>query len=710
MPDKDNAKKRIEKLTREINKFRYEYHVLDKPDVTDEVYDSLTKELKELEERYPDLRLPDSPIGRIGGKPLDKFKKVRHRVRQWSFDDVFDFSELKKWEEKIKRLIQKEYKLQTINYKLEYVCELKIDGLKVILNYEGGRFVIGATRGNGIIGEEVTENLKTIESVPLNLFYDISCVVVGECWMSKEELARINKARGDKGEALFANSRNAAAGSIRQMDPRIAASRRLEVFAYDVDYIEFPISNFQFPTKFQMPKNQMEELRLLNDLGFRVNEHSKLCGSIEEVEQYYQEWKSRKDNEAYGIDGVVIKINAIELQQALGYTGKSPRWGVAYKFPAERVTTVVEDIKVQVGRTGALTPVAVLCPVQVAGSTVSRATLHNEDEIKRLDIRIGDTVVIQKAGDVIPEVVEVLKNLRTGAEKFFYMPRKCPICGGEVQRREGEAATYCLNKKCFAIEREKIIHFVSRKGFDIEGMGEKITEQLIQEGLIASPADIFELKQGDLEPLERFAEKSAGNLVQAIEQSKVIPLEKLLYALGIRHVGEGTAVLVTRNVEFKNKELRSKNNGYLTGITDALELFSQMRKENWLSIKGIGEKSAESMVEWFRDEQNRAMLKKMGSLGVRVLLPEQEKGKLKLEGKTFVITGELKAFTRDEATDMIRKEGGSVSSSVSRKTDYVIAGQNPGSKYDRAVELGIKIIDEKEFRKIIGEERSKNKE
>lgn len=690
MLDKTQAQKRIERLTCEINKLRYDYHVLDKPNETDEVYDSLTKELKELEEKYPDLRLSESPIGRIGGKPLDKFKKISHRARQWSFDDVFSFDELKKWEEKIKRLLQKNHQLALIeNYKLEYVCELKIDGLKVILTYENGGLVTGATRGDGVIGENVTENLKTIESIPLYLRQEVSCVAIGECWISKEELTRINKNRKAKKGAPFANSRNVAAGSIRQLNPRVAASRRLEVFAYDIDYIEFPT-----------PKTQIEELKLLEKLGFRVNDHGRLCGSIEEIETYYQEWMRKKDKESYGIDGVVIKINSVELQNILGYTGKSPRWGVAYKFPAERATTIVEDIKVQIGRTGALTPVAILRPVKVAGSVVSRATLHNEDEIKRLDLRIGDTAVIHKAGDVIPEIVETLKNLRGGEERSFHMPKNCPICGGLVERKRGEAVAYCLNKKCFAIEREKIIHFVSKKGFDIEGMGKKITEQLIQEGLITNPSDIFELKKGDIESLERFAEKSADNLIQSIKKSKSISLEKFLYALGIRHVGEGATVLIARS---KKKELRSKNKEEATNIAHVLKIFSCTKREDWLEIKGIGEKSAESLVEWFEDKNNLEMLETMEALGVKIALSEDRFTELKLAGKTFVLTGELETFTRDEVIDMIRKEGGDISSAVSRKSDYIVVGKNPGSKYRKAQKLKIKIISEKEFANMIKE-------
>jgi len=699
----------MEKLAAEISKRRYEYHVLDKPDVTDEVYDSLTAELRELEEKYPDLKAPDSPTQRIGGKPLSKFKKVRHQIRQWSFDDVFSFEELKKWEEKVKRMVEKSVAAKPLQRsarsdlaatdatEMEYVCEIKIDGLKIILTYEDGILVQAATRGDGAVGEDVTSNIKTIYSVPLKLNYPVDCVVVGECWLSKKELERINKQRKGKGEAQFANSRNAAAGSIRQLDPKVAAARKLDSFIYDLDYLEIqPATSPPAPLLIKergvvkMPETQMEELDLLKKLGFKVNEYHKLCKNVEEIQKFYEEWTDKKTKEDYGIDGVVIKINSRAIQEALGYTGKSPRWGVAYKFPAEKATTIVEDIKVQVGRTGALTPVAYLRPVLVDGSNVSRATLHNEDEIKRLDIKIGDTIVIRKAGDVIPEVVEVIKNLRTGKEKKFRMPKSCPICGGQVARRPGEAATYCLNKKCFAIEKEHIIHFVSRKGFDIEGLGEKIVEQLLGEGLISNVADIFELKKGDLEPLERFAEKSADNLIASIEKSKKIELPKFLFALGIRHSGEETAVLIARNL------------GKLGSLGDIIGELPKISVEKWMSIKGIGEKSGESLVEWFNNKENLNILRKMEKLGVRITISDTkyQTQDTKLKGMIFVLTGELKSFTRDEAKDMIRKAGGDVSSSVSKNTDYVVVGENPGSKYQKAKELGVKTIDEEEFIKL----------
>jgi DNA ligase (NAD+) len=716
--DKNEAKNRIKKLTEEINKCRYRYHVLDDPKITDEIYDSLARELGELEHQFPELKSPDSPIGRIGGKPLDKFQKVRHRVRQWSLDDAFSFEELKAWEEKIIRMAEKS---KVKSQKLDYCAEIKIDGLKMILTYEKGKFIRGATRGDGIIGEDVTENIKTINSIPLELKYPVDCVVVGECWLSKHELKRINEARKKRNEPEFANSRNAAAGSIRQLDPKIAASRKLDSFIYDLDYLDFSQSSAfalladarnsskpSFSEKgLKIPQTQIEELELLKKLGFKVNEHHKYCQTITEVEKFFQSWEWKRNNQEYGIDGVVVKVNSNDLQKALGYTGKSPRWAIAYKFIPEKVTTIVEDIKVQVGRTGALTPVAHLRPVRVAGSVVSRATLHNFDEVRRLDVRIGDTIVIHKAGDVIPEVVQVLKNLRSGKEKIFHMPKTCPMCGGPVKRevvntKKGEsAAHYCLNKKCFAVEKENIIHFVSKKGFDIEGLGEKIVEQLMNEGLVSNKADIFELTKGDLEPLERFAEKSAENIILSIENSKKIEFEKFLYALGIRYVGEETAVLIARNLREITNSIRQPADK-IQNLGSIISIFPKINIEQWMNIKGIGDKAAGSLVSWFGSKDNIKLLERMEKLGVEIVIPKKlQTTNYKLGGMTFVLTGELKNFTRDEAKDIIRKRGGDISSTVSKNTDYVVAGENPGSKYNKAKELGVKIIKEEEFKRLI---------
>jgi len=708
--DKIQAQNRIEKLRKEIDDLRYRYHVLDQPDVTDVVYDSLTKELRQLEDQFPEFFSPTSPTQRVGGTAVKGFKKVRHANRQWSFNDVFSYEELKAWDEKVKRMLEKsEFKDET----LEYCCEMKIDGLKIILTYENGKLIQGATRGDGVIGEDITHNIKTIQSVPLELNEKVSAVVVGECWLSKTELERLNIEREKNGEVIFANTRNAAAGAVRQLDPKIASKRKLDSFIYDIDQLNV-----------DLPATQIEELAHLKKLGFKVNFDHKLCKSVDEIQEFYESWIEKKNEQDYEIDGIVIKINSRKLQDALGYTGKSPRWGIAYKFPAVQVTTVVEDIKVQVGRTGALTPVAHLRPVLVAGSVVSRATLHNEDEINRLDVRIGDTVVIHKAGDVIPEVVSVVKGLRTGKEKTFKMPDFCPICGGKVERQAAagnrlistdkkktqrlssssqkqdfSVAHYCTNPKCFAVEMGQLVHFVSRKGFDIVGFGESIVERLMTEGIVSNFADIFDLKVGDLQPLERFAERSAEKLIESIEKSKTISLEKFLYSLGIRFVGEETALLISYNIQHiaYNK---------IQNLNDLVKVFPKITVEEWRNIKGIGEKSAESLVEWFGNRENIELLLKMEKLGVRIEMGEKgaignERGAGKLVGLVFVLTGELTGFTRDVAKDMIRREGGSVSSSVSKKTDYVVAGENAGSKLERARALNVKVIDEEGFLKLL---------
>ncbi|MFA6551117.1 MAG: NAD-dependent DNA ligase LigA [Patescibacteria group bacterium] len=706
--DKIKIKQRIDKLRRQIDNLRYQYHVLDKPDVDDAVYDSLSRELRGLEAQHPEFKSATSPTERIGGRALAKFKKVRHAVRQWSLQDAFNFTEVKDWEEKIQRILSAQGgsalggDKEAVKEKLDYSCEIKIDGLKVILTYVNGELTQAATRGDGKIGEDVTAQIKTIQSVPLQLTSlptsllskeggakKIDIIAVGEAWLNKEHLIKINSKRKKTGEPEFANSRNAAAGSIRQLDPKITAARKLDSFIYDLDAITG-----------EFPQTQIEELKLLENLGFKINKEYKYCKNLDEVQVMYNDWINKRNKQNYGIDGLVIKVNSKKLQDILGYTGKAPRWALAYKFAPEKATTVVENITVQVGRTGALTPVAHLRPVSVAGTTVSRATLHNEDEIARLGIKIGDTVVIHKAGDIIPEVVEVLKKLRTGKEKKFSLPKKCPICESEVERRAGEAATYCTNKKCFAQELERIIHFVSKKGMNIEGLGDKIVEQLLNEGLIKDAADIYYLTAGDLEPLERFAEKKAENIINAIEKSKQVDLAKLIYALGIRHIGEETAVLLVQAI-FNIKYL-------ILNIDNITKFFQSISLEELYSINGIGEKVAQSIYDWFRDKNNLDLLERLEAGGVtfgnqksETLPTGRQVRNQKLSGKSFVLTGTLPNLTRDEAKDKIRKLGGDISSSVSKNTDYVVAGEEPGSKYDKAKELGVKIIGEEEFLKLL---------
>jgi len=740
--NKDGAKNRIEKLRAEIDRHRELYHTKDAPEISDEAYDSLFHELLALETEYPEFASKTSPTLRVGGEPLPKFEKVRHAMRQWSFDDVFDFSELKSWKEKTLRFLEKSFSQSVIlgldpgiqkkeggekldsrfrgndkgreMIEIEYVCELKIDGLKVVLTYEKGELVRAATRGDGAIGEDVTGNIRTIRSIPLRLSQAIDLIAVGEVWLPSSELERINRERETAGEPIFANVRNAAAGSIRQLDPKVTASRRLESFVYDIDQIT---ANSQQSTKNEaVLETQIGELKLLEEFGFQVNPEYRLCRTIAEVELYYEEWGAKRHDLPYALDGIVIKVNARTQQEQLGYTAKSPRFGIAYKFPAEEATTVVENISVQVGRTGVLTPVAHLRPVRVAGSVVSRATLHNQDEIDRLGVRLGDTVIIRKAGDVIPEVVSVVLNLRTGAERAFRMPEACPVCGGNVRKqstansqqktkneRKESVAVYCTNPNCFAVEREKIIHAVGRKGLDIDGLGEKIVEQLMEEGLVSDIADIFELTEGDLVPLERFAEKKAENIVESIVAAKRVPFPKFLFALGIRHIGEETSRIITQGVmsgisNFKF-QISKSGNGNLDTV---IEYFPKVTEEEWMAIDGLGEKSSESLAEWFDDEKHLAMLRKMQDAGVEILVEaEAASANGIFEGKTFVLTGTLARFTRDEAKDMIRKKGGHVSASVSAGTDFVVAGTDAGSKLAKAKALGVRILGETEFLEMI---------
>ena len=698
--DLNEAKIRVEALRKEIDRHRMAYHVLDRPEISDEAYDALYNELALLEQEHPEFIVPESPTQRVGAEPLAAFEKVQHQIAQWSFDDIFDFEELRAWDIKVKKLLMRQGGFSEKEADIEYCCELKIDGLKMILTYREGILVQGATRGDGTIGENVTQNLRTIQSVPLRLTKPIDIIVVGEVWLGANEFQRINKERTASGEPIFANPRNAAAGSIRQLDPRVVARRKLDAFVYDIDKLDMAEARKDIDT-------QSEELKLLRELGFQVNTEYRLCANIQEVEAYYQEWTKRRHELPYGLDGIVIKVNSRRFQEALGYTGKAPRFGVAYKFPAEQATTVVENITVQVGRTGVLTPVAHLRPVRIAGSTVSRATLHNADEIARLDVRIGDTVILQKAGDIIPEVTGVLLALRTGQEQPYIFPMTCPICHSRVAQREERdtqgrietsVAVYCTNSVCFAVERERIIHAVGRKGFDIVGLGEKIVEQLMNEGLVSDVADIFDLSVGDLEPLERFADRKADKLVQSISDARTLPLEKFLFALGILHVGEETAHLI---VESLKDECSQRETTVITP-QEIQELLGRKTKEDWAALKGIGVKSAEGLWTWFADMEHQEMLLRLQKYGVTLVLPEKERGQQRLSGKTFVLTGELVSFTRDEAKDMIRKQGGAISSSVSQKTSYVVVGAHPGSKYDKAKELGVMILDEAGLKDLLG--------
>ncbi|MBU4353621.1 NAD-dependent DNA ligase LigA [Candidatus Parcubacteria bacterium] len=662
------AKKRIEKLKKVINYHRYLYHVLDKQEISDAALDSLKHELYQLERQFPEFVVSDSPTQRVGGAPLKKFFKIAHKVRQWSFEDVFTEQEIRDFDARVKRMLEKslgvEKKLQ-----IEYACELKIDGFKIILEYEKGILKSAATRGDGLTGENVTQNVKTIESIPLRLENDADIVVEGEVWMSRREFGRLNKEQAEKRLPLFANPRNAAAGAIRQLDSKIAASRKLDSFVYGLSQ-----------SSFQSPKTQIEELKKLKELGFKVNKNFKLCRNINEVIDFWKEWRKKNNKEDYWVDGIVVKLNRRDLREALGYTGKAPRFAVAFKFPAEQTTTIVEDIQIQIGRTGVLTPVAYLRPVLVAGSTVSRATLHNEEEIKRLGLKIGDTVIIQKAGDVIPEVVKVLKELRAGREREFKMPEKCPICEGQLVREKESPITKCVNKKCAFRHRRELYYFVSKSGFNIEGLGPKIINAFLDNGLIQDAADIFDLKEGDLAPLDRFGEKSAENIIKSIGERREISLVRFITALGILNVGTETA-------------------GILAERFGSIENLKKAGTEELKSIKNIGEVVAESIFNWFKDPHNKIFLERLLKR-IKIKNIAKKKG-VKFGGKIFVLTGSLKSMPREDAKEKIRTEGGHTAESVSKNTDFVVAGEEPGLKYEKAKKLGVKILNEEQFLKML---------
>ncbi len=652
---KKEAKKRIEKLKKVISHHRYLYHVLDKQEISDTALDSLKKELFDLEQKFPEFITPDSPTQRVSGKPLGKFKKAKHPKPMLSFNDAFSEKDMQDWVERISKLLtDKEAK------QIDFFCELKIDGLAIELIYEDEILKTGSTRGDGIIGEDVTQNLKTIEAIPLRLTETGSLIAVrGEVFISKKEF--------EKFKTNYANPRNLAAGSVRQLDPKITASRHLDSFAYDL------------VDRDRVSDTHEEKHKILKALGFKTNPYNKYCKNLSEVFKLHKQIQKIREKIPYEIDGLVVTVNSNRIFEKLGVVGKAPRGAIAFKFPGRQATTIVEDIKVQIGRTGALTPVAYLKPVQVGGVIVSRATLHNEGEIKRLGVKIGDTVIVERAGDVIPDIVEVLSKMRTGKEKEFKMPYQCPVCDTKIVRPKGEAVSRCPNPDCFAKKREYFYHFVSKSAFDIEGLGPKIIDQLLEQGLLSDPGDLFELEQGDLLALERFAEKSTENLIKAIQSKKETTLARFIYALGIRNVGEETALDLAKHF---NK----------------LEKLEKAKLEELEKIQDIGPVVAKSIYKWFRQERNREFLEKLEKVGVKI---EKLETSRKLQGKTFVLTGGLESMTRDEAKEKIRELGGDISESVSKKTDYVIIGLEPGSKYDKAKKLGIKIINEKEFLKLL---------
>lgn len=662
--DKKEAKKRIDKLKKEIDRIRYHYHVLDESIVSDGVKDSLQHELELLESEFPELVTQDSPTQRVAGKPLDKFRKISHLEPMMSLTDAFSQEELEKWEERNRKIYP--------NAGYDYFCELKIDGFAVTLVYEEGFLKYGATRGDGKTGEDVTQNLRTIESIPLRL-KEIPGIdtrkrieVRGEVYLSKKEFEKINRDREKSGKPLYANPRNLAAGTVRQLDSKITAERNLDSYMYEL------VTDLG-------AKTHQEKHEIIKKLGFKTSQYVKFCSNIKDVYKYAESWEDKRDKLLFQVDGLVVIVNNLGAEERLGVVGKAPRWATAYKFSPEQVATQVEDIRVSLGRTGALTPYAVLKPTRIAGSTVRRATLHNEDEIKRKDIRIGDTVILQKAGDIIPEIVEPIIKLRTGSEKKFVMPKLCPICGGSIIKPEGEAVARCANKNCWAIEKEQIIHFVSKDAFDIVGLGEKIVEQLMEAKLVTKASDLFKLRVEDLKSLERFADKSAENTIESIQSSKNPTFARFIYALGIRHVGIQTANL-------------------LASIYRNLDNLRNATLEDLEEIEDIGPVAAKSIYSWFRNENNVELLAEMEHMGVK---PKKTETSAELQGKSFVITGSLKKRTREEIEELIRQRGGKATSSVSQKTDYLILGEDPGSKYEKAQKLGVKIISESDFEKLI---------
>jgi DNA ligase (NAD+) len=663
------VRKRVEKLREEIEYHNYRYYVLDQPEITDAEYDRLMRELEKLEGQYPELRSSNSPTQRIGASPLEEFEIVRRTIPMLSLANAFDEPEAKDFDKRVKKFLG-------TSEEIGYVAEPKFDGLAIELVYERGQLIVGSTRGDGVNGENITQNLRTIKTIPLQLIgKEISVPerleVRGEVIMQLKRFRELNRKREERGEPPFANPRNAAAGSVRQLDPRITAERPLEIYFYALGEVR----GWVF-------KTQWEVLKTLPKWGLRTNPHVRQCENIEEVLDYYHEMNEKRETLPYEIDGTVIKVNSFDFQMRLGEIARSPRWALAFKFQPKQETTKIKDIKPQVGRTGALTPVALMEPVRVGGVEVSRATLHNQDEIDRLDVRIGDTVVIQRAGDVIPEVVQVITSKRTGTEKKFKMPSKCPVpgCGAEVIKEE--AIHRCIGLDCPAQLKGRIRHFASKRAMDIDGLGVKLIDQLVEKGLVRDVADIYYIEKEQLIALERMAEKSAQNIIDAIEASKTKPLSKFLYALGIRHVGETTAEDLARSFS-------------------RLDDYFSLPEADLMEVQGIGPEVAASVHQFFRNKKNKESIDRLKKAGVKVIEP-QAKERGKLAGKVFVFTGALQTFGRDEARNLVESMGGTTASSVSKKVDFVVVGEDPGSKLDKAKELGIKILTEQEFEKMVG--------
>ena len=708
--DEATAKQRIEELQTLLQRASYEYYVLDAPTLPDAVYDQLYRELQTLEQQYPKLIRLDSPTQRVGESPATRFQSVRHNIPLYSLENAFNMEEFVAWQERWRRVAPEVQQF-------EYVCELKIDGNALALTYENGVLVRGATRGDGVTGEEITQNVKTIRSIPLRLNLDHPPPIVevrGEAFLSLEVFEQINREREQAGEALFANPRNATAGTLRQLDSRVVAKRRLDFFAYTLqipgvvgegleepeqptlpedDRITDRTTDDRTPDKIAadlqspIPKTQLDSLDLLSQMGFKVNPNRQLCQSLEEVGDYYDRFSTERLNLPYMTDGVVVKINALELQQQLGFTQKFPRWAVALKYPAEEAPTIVENISVNVGRTGAVTPLAELRPVQLAGTTVSRATLHNADRIAELDIRIGDTVIVRKAGEIIPEVLRVLPELRPNTAKPFQMPSHCPECSQPLIREADEAVTRCVNASCPAILREAIIHWASKSALDIRGLGEKWVLQFVNHGLLQTVADLYHLTLDQLMQVERMGKKSAQNLIEAIEQSKQKPWSRVLYGLGIRHIGSVNAQTLTEHFP-------------------AVEKLAQAEMNEIAAIYGIGSEIAQAVYQWFRVPANQTLIDRLQAAGLQFVAetPQSTPGietSQPLAGKTFVLTGTLPTLKRDEAKERIQQAGGKVTDSISKKTDYLVVGEDAGSKLEKAEKLGITRLSEAELLELL---------
>lgn len=668
------VKKEIEELRKKIRYHNYRYYVLNQPEISDYKFDSLMKDLEKLEEKYPEMKDPNSPTQRVGGKPLEGFSNVTHEPPMLSLDNTYNEKELEEFEQRVLRNL--ENKIDSI----QWVIEQKIDGVAVSLEYENGKFIRGSTRGDGVVGDDITQNLKTIKSLPLELLNNgekySRLEVRGEVFMPNSSFLKLNKEKEEKEEQLFANPRNAAAGTLKNLDPRVVAERKLDIYIHSYGNLSGDI------------KTHREALDILEKIGFKVSPLREVRSNISLAKDLMKEWETKRFKLPYQTDGLVFKINNLKVREMLGSTSKSPRWAVAFKFPAERKITRLNDIKISIGRTGIATPVAMLEPVFVAGTTVSRSSLFNKDEIERKDIRVGDEVFVEKGGDIIPHVVGVNKDVRNGSEKKFKFPEKCPVCRENLIRPEGEVYYRCINIQCPSQVKKRILHYGCRDGMDIDGLGEVLVDQLVEKNLVSNYADLYYLKKVDIEELERMGEKSAENLLKGIEDSKKRLFDRLVFSLGIPFVGTYNAKLIANEIP-------------------SIDELKDAKCEELLEIKGIGENTASSVVSFFKNKKNLAVIEKLRKGGVTVESKRKKEAKLPFSGKKFVFTGELENYSRREAQNLVEKLGARAVNSVSKNTDYVVVGENPGSKFEEAKNLGVKIIGEEEFLKIISEKEGK---